>query len=117
MLVSVLVGAFAAAAILDLVLRKKFNIEKNEKFSDQFLSKGHMLFELLLCVVFFTTISANAITGKQLYILLLSFLAVLYAIRALLERLLQRDKKKYIISLAYVTICMIVIIALSSFYK
>jgi len=44
-LVSVLVGAFAAAAILDLYLRKKFNIEKNEKFLDQFLSKGHMIFE------------------------------------------------------------------------
>ena len=45
MLVSVLVGAFATAAILDLYLRKKFNIEKNEKFLDQFLSKGHMIFE------------------------------------------------------------------------
>ena len=53
MLVSVLVGAFAAAAILDLYLRKKFNIEKNEKFSDQFFSKGHMIFEILLCIVFF----------------------------------------------------------------
>ena len=115
MLVSVLVGAFAAAAILDLVLRKKFNIKKNEKFSDQFLSKGHMLFEIVLCVVFLTTISANAITGKQLYILLLLFFAALYAIRALFERLLQREKKKYIISLAYVTICIIAVIGIAIF--
>ena len=115
MLLSVLVGAFATAAILDLVLRKKFNIQKNEKFSDQFLSKGHMLFEILLCIVFLTTISANAITGKQLYILLLLFFAALYAIRALLERLLQRDKKKYIISLAYVTICIIAVMGIVIF--
>ena len=45
MLVSVSVGAFATAAILDLYLRKKFNIEKNEKFLDQFLSNGHMIIE------------------------------------------------------------------------
>ena len=115
MLVSVLVGAFAAAAILDLVLRKKFNIEKNEKFSDQFLSKGHMIFEIVLCIVFLTTISANAMTGKQLYILLLLFFAALYVIRALLERLLQREKKKYIISLAYVTICIIAVIGIVIF--
>ena len=115
MLVSVLVGAFAAATILDLYLRKKFNIEKNEKFLDQFLSKGHMVFEILLCIVFLTTISVNAITGKQLYILLFLFFATLYAIRALLERLLQRDKKKYIISLAYVTICLIVVIGIVIF--
>ena len=115
MLVSVLIGAFAAAAILDLVLRKKFNIEKNEKFSDQFLSKGHMLFEILLCIVFLTTISANTIIGKQLYILLFLFFATLYAIRALLERLLQREKRKYIISLAYVTICIIVVIGIVVF--
>ena len=44
MLVSVLIGTFVAATILDLFLRKKLNIEKNEKFSDQFLNKGHMLF-------------------------------------------------------------------------
>ena len=115
MLVFVLVGAFAAATILDLYLRKKFNIEKNEKFSDQFLSKGHMLFEILLCIVFLTTISANAIIGKQLYILLFLFFAILYAIRALFERLLQREKKKYIISLAYVTICIIVVIGIVVF--
>ena len=115
MLVSILIGTFAAATILDLFLRKKLNIEKNEKFSDQFLNKGHMIFEIVLCVVFLTTISANAITGKQLYILLLLFFAALYAIRALLERLLQRDKKKYIISLAYVTICMIVVIGIVIF--
>ena len=115
MLVSVLIGAFVAAAILDLVLRKKFNIAKNEKFSDQFLSKGHMLFELLLCVVFFTTISANTITGKQLYILLFLFFAALYAIRALFERLLQREKRKYIISLTYVTICIIAVIGIVIF--
>ena len=59
--------------ILQEALRKKFNIEKNEKFSDQFLSKGHMIFEILLCIVFLTTISANAIIGKQLYILLFLF--------------------------------------------
>ena len=115
MLVFVLVGAFAAATMLDLVLRKKFNIEKNEKFSDQFLSKGHMMFELLLCIVFLTTISANAITGKQLYILLFLFFATLYAVRALLERLLEREKKKYIISLAYVTICIIVVMGIVIF--
>ena len=110
-----LVGAFVAATILDLVLCKKFNIEENEKFSDQFLSKGHMLFEILLCIVFLTTISANAIIGKQLYILLFLFFAILYAIRALFERLLQREKKKYIISLAYVTICIIVVIGIVVF--
>ena len=70
---------------------------------------------ILLCIVFLTTISANAITGKQLYILLFLFFATLYAIRALLERLFQREKKKYIISLAYVTICMIVVIGILIF--
>ena len=115
MLVSLLIGAFAAATILDLFLRKKLNIEKNEKFSDQFLSKGHMMFEILLCVVFLTMISVNAITGKQLYILLFLFFATLYAIRALLERLLQREKRKYIISLAYVTICLIVVMGIVIF--
>ena len=67
MLVSVLIGAFVAAAILDLYLRKKFNIEKNEKFSDQFLSKGHMMFEILLCIVFLTTIAANAPISEVIY--------------------------------------------------
>ena len=109
MLLSVLIGAFAAAAILDLYLRKKFNIEKNEKFLDQFLNKGHMVFEIVLGIVFLLMVSVNAITGKQLYILLFLFFAALYAIRAILERLFQREKKKYIISLMYVMICIIVI--------
>ena len=115
MLVFVLVGAFAVATFLDLFLRKKFNIEKNQKFSDQFLSKGHMIFEILLCVWFLTTISINAVTGKQLYILVFLFFAGLYAIRALFERLLQREKKKYIISLSYVTICIIAVMGIVSF--
>ena len=115
MLVSVLIGTFVAATILDLFLRKKLNIEKNEKFSDQFLNKGHMMFEILLCIVFLTTIAGNAITGKQLYILLFLFFAALYAIRALFERLLQREKRKYIISLTYVTICIIAVIGIVIF--
>ncbi|WP_431029953.1 DUF4181 domain-containing protein [Lysinibacillus sp. LZ02] len=107
MLASLVIGAFIAAGILDLLLRKKFSIETNKKFSDQFLNKGHMVFEILIGVAFLMFISTSGVVGKQLYILLFLFFAMLYAVRALLERLLQREKKKYIISLMYVTICLV----------
>lgn len=107
MLVTILIGAVITAGIFDLYLRKRFNIEKNEKFTDQFINKKHMLFEIIACVFFLTFISASGMNGKQLYLLVFLFFAMLYAIRTLLERLLYKEKKKYIISIVYVSICLV----------
>ncbi|MGM9949987.1 MAG: DUF4181 domain-containing protein [Lysinibacillus sp.] len=115
MLVTILIGAVIAAGIFDLYLRKKFNIEKNERFMDQFINRGHMLFEIAACVFFLVFISITGVTGKQLYVLLFLFFAMLYAIRTILERLLQREKKKYIISFVYVCICVVCTIGIVLF--
>lgn len=107
MLVTILIGAVIVAGVFDLYLRKRFAIEKNEKFTDQFINKKHMLFEIIACVFFLSFISASGTTGKQLYFLVFLFFAMLYAIRTLLERLFYKEKKKYIISFVYVCICLV----------
>ncbi|KGR81714.1 DUF4181 domain-containing protein [Lysinibacillus odysseyi] len=107
MFITILIGAVIAAGIFDLYLRKKYKIEKNEKFTDQFVNKKHMIFEIIACVFFLAFLSASGATGKQLYFLVFLFFAMLYAIRTLLERLLYKEKKKYIVSLVYVMICLV----------
>ena len=115
MLITIIIGAVIAAGVLDLYLRKKFNIEKNERFLDQFINRGHMIFEIVACVVFLVFISVTGVDGKRLYLLLFLFFAMLYAIRTILERLLQREKKKYIISFVYVCICMVCTVGIGLF--
>lgn len=107
MFITILIGAVIAAGVFDLYLRKKYQIEKNEKFTDQFVNKKHMLFEIIACVLFLAFLSASGATGKQLYFLVFLFFAMLYAIRTLLERLFYKEKKKYIVSFVYVSVCLI----------
>ncbi|MEO4052912.1 DUF4181 domain-containing protein [Solibacillus sp. CAU 1738] len=112
MIVSIIFASFIAAGIMDLTLRKKLNIEKNEKFMDQYISKKHFIFEIVLIVLFLTGISTNGYSGKYLYMLLFLFFSVLFVIRAAVEFIFLRDKRKHIISFAYTMICLLCALAI-----
>lgn len=107
MLAFIIIGSFIVAGIFDLTLRKKLNIEKNEKFMDQYLNKKHFFFEVLLGIVLLTIITANGYTGQSLYVLLFLMFSVLFVIRSAIEFVFLREKRKHIISLTYTTICLL----------
>lgn len=117
MFISILIGAFIAAGVLDLILRKFYNIERNQKFSDQFINRKHMIFEIVACIVFLMVLSTGVYVEKQLYVLLFLFFAVIYMIRTFLEYVFLKEKKRYIIAFTYVIICLICSVAILLFYK
>ncbi|WP_332651265.1 DUF4181 domain-containing protein [Lysinibacillus sp. 54212] len=117
MLITIIIGAFIAAGVLDLMIRKKFNIERNQKFMDQFINRKHMLFEIAAYFVFLMVISSGVYAGKQQYILLFLFFAVIYVIRTFLEYVFLKEKKRYIITITYVFICLICSAGILLFYK
>ena len=104
-LVSIIIGGFIATGVLDLFLRKKFNIQKNERFMDQFVNKKHFLFEIFLYAMFLASVSMRGMEGKYLYIMLFLFFAVVFAIRALLEYMFRKKERKFLIAMAYLAVC------------
>lgn len=108
MLISIIIGGFLAAGLIDLSLRKKFNIEKNQKFLDQYFNKSHLVIEVLACILFMTAVTGNGYTGKSLYILLFLFFAVIFVSRGAVEFIFLRSKRKHLISFSYMVICLFV---------
>lgn len=116
MLIVVIIAAFIGAGLLDLNLRKKFNIEKNEKFMDQYVGRWHFLLEIVLCFLFLSFVTVNLFDQITLYSLLFAFIMVLFMVRGLLEFWFRREKRRHIISFSYVGLCAIISIAISLIY-
>ena len=107
MLVSIIIGGFIATGVLDLFLRKKFNIKKNERFIDQFVGKKHFVFEIFLYVLFLASISLRGLEGKYLYLMLFLFFSVVFVLRAFAEYVFRKEERKYIIAFAYLAVCLL----------
>ena len=103
-----LILGFAIAAWLDIYLRKKFNIERNVKFMDQYVNKLHFIIEMTLCIFFLFYISGGVFGGMEMYMQLFYFMAVIFALRTILEYVFARAKKRHIISVTYTSICLFV---------
>lgn len=106
MIITVFIVGFIMAGILDLTLRKKFKIEKNERFMDQYINKAHFVFEILLCAFFIVNVAVRGFPEKYLYFLLFLFFGLVFAVRLALEYIFKKAQRKYIISLAYMIVCL-----------
>ncbi|MFS0874926.1 DUF4181 domain-containing protein [Solibacillus isronensis] len=113
MLIVVVIIAFFGAGLLDLNLRKKYNIPKNEKFMDQYVGIWHFVLEVLLCLMFLSYVTINQFDEKTLYSVLFAFIMILFIIRGLLEFLFRKEKRRHIISFTYVVLCAICSIAIA----
>ena len=102
-LVIIIVG-FIILGIADLKLRKKYRIEKNEKFMDQYINRTHFIVELWMYAMFLLLISVKEIVGIPFYFLLFMFFALVFSIRAMLDFVFRRKTKRHIIALAYTAI-------------
>lgn len=102
MLIVVVIIAFFGAGLLDLNLRKKYNIAKNEKFMDQYVGVWHFVLEIILCFMFLSFVTINLFDQKTLYSLLFAFIMILFMVRGLLEFWFRREKRRHIISFTYV---------------
>ena len=102
-LVIILVG-FVIIGIADLKLRKKYNIEKNEKFMDQYINRTHFIVEIWLYALLLFLITVKGLVGIPLYFMLFIFFAFICSIRAFLEFVFRRETKRHIISIAYTAI-------------
>lgn len=114
LLVIILVG-FIIIGIADLVLRKKYNIEKNEKFMDQYINRTHFIVEIWLYAMFLFLISLKGTVGIPLYFLLFIFFALVSSIRAMLDFVFRRETKRHIISLVYTAVGVIAAILILFF--
>jgi hypothetical protein len=92
---------FIILGIADLTLRKKYQIPKNEKFMDQYISRAHFLVELWLCAMFLFIVTVRSLYGIQLYVVLFVFFALVFAIRSLLDYAFRKETKRHYISLTY----------------
>lgn len=101
MLIWIILVGFIALGILDMWLRKKFAIERNDKFMDQYINRTHFIVELWLIVMFLIFATLRGLQGIQLYFVLFIFFALIFSIRAMLEFVLKKASKRYIISLLY----------------
>ena len=99
----ILVG-FIILGIVDLKIRKKYNIQKNERFMDQYVNRSHLIVEIWLYVMFFFLITLKGIVGIQLYFLLFIFFALVFSIRTLLDYVFRRETKRHIIALVYTAV-------------
>lgn len=107
MLITIIFSSFAILGITDLLLRKKYNIERNEKFMDQYVNRTHIIIEIWFYVMFLLLVSFKGLVGIPLYVILFIFFALIFAIRAFLELIFKRQSKRYIISLMYTGIGLI----------
>jgi len=116
-LIFIVIVALFAAGMLDLKLRKKFNIEKNQKFMDQYVGIWHLFLEVFLCFMFLSFVTVNVFDQKTVYALLMAFIMVLFMIRGFLEFLFRREMRRHIISFTYVTLCAVCSVAIALFMK
>ena len=100
MFIIAIVG-FIILGIADVRLRSKYNIERNERFLDQYVNIKHFIFELWLIVMALFVMMGRGIEGKQFYVVLFIFFALVFAIRALFDYMFRKASKRHIISLMY----------------
>lgn len=105
MLIAIIIVGFLVVGIIDLQLRKKYNIEKNVKFMDQYVGIWHLILEVFLCLSFLWFVSGNQFDQTTISFLLFAFIMILFALRGLLEILFRREKRRHIISFTYVGLC------------
>ena len=111
MLLAIVILGFLIVGMFDLKLRKKYNIEKNVKFMDQYIGIWHLILEVLLCVVFLWYVTVNLFAKETTMALLFAFIALLFTLRGLFEFILKREKRRHIISFMYVGLCAALFIA------
>lgn len=102
---AVIIVTFIVAGLLDLKLRKRFNIARNEKFMDQYVNFTHFTIEAFASVLFMAYITGTGMTGAPLYSQLFLFLAFFFASRALAEYVYFRPKRKHLMSAGYTVVC------------
>lgn len=105
MSIVIIIIGIIAVGLIDLKLRKKFSIAKNEKFLDQYAGIWHFVIEAILCVLFLMFITANIFEQQVIFVLLFSFIMILFALRGLLEFLTNRNKRRHILSFTYALLC------------
>ena len=115
MLIIIVIVAFLGAGMLDLKLRKKYDIEKNQKFMDQYVGIWHLFLEVFLCFSFLSFVTVNLFDQTTIYALLLEFIMLLFMIRGLFEFLFRREKRRHIISFTYVALCAVCSVAIALF--
>ena len=104
MFLAIILVGFIILGIADLKIRKKYDIQKNEKFMDQYINRTHFIFEIWLYGMFFFLISLKDIVGIPLYFLLFIFFALIFSIRAMLDYVFRRETKRHIIALVYTAV-------------
>ena len=101
MIITIVFVSFILLGILDVILRKRFNIERNERFMDQYVGRKHFIFELWLIVMFLVFATLKGLEGVPRYVILFLFFAMVFAIRTLLEYVFKKQSKRHIVSLMY----------------
>ncbi len=101
MFIAIILVGFVILGIADLKLRKKYGIEKNERFMDQYINRTHFIVEIWLYGMLLLLVTLKGVVGIPLYFMLLIFFALIYSIRAFLEFVFKRETKRHIVSLMY----------------
>lgn len=101
MIIWIIFIGFIILGIADLTLRKKYSIQKNEKFMDQYISRTHFIVELWLCGMFLLIATLRGLYGIQLYVVLFIFFALVFAIRTFLDYAFRKETKRHYISMTY----------------
>ena len=99
--------AFIVVGFIDLKLRKKWGIARNEKFMDQYVNGKHFTIEAFACVLFMTYITGTGLVGAPLYSQLFLFLVAFFASRTVAEYMYFRPKRKHLMSAGYTVVCAI----------
>ena len=105
MLITIVLVGFLIVGVVDLKLRKKYNIEKNVKFMDQYIGLWHLLLEVFLCLLFLWYMTVHLFDRGTTMSLLFAFIALLFSLRGLFEYILKREKRRHLISFMYVGLC------------
>lgn len=106
-MIAILIGAFIAAIILEIVIRKRITIAKNETYKDQYINKKHMVFEFFWLILYLMILSNVTFNEKTLYAFLFLFVAIMFLIRAFLDFVFRNDQNRHYLSAMYVVICLI----------
>ena len=106
-MVAIIIGAFIAAIVCEVVIRQRVNVAKNESYKDQYINKRHMIFEFLLIVMYLMILSTSTFTEKTLYAFLLLFMAIMFLIRAFLDFVFRKAQNRHYITAMYVVICLV----------
>lgn len=106
-MVAILIGAFIAAIIFEIMIRKRVVVAKNEAYKDQYVNKKHMVFEFLLMVMYLFILSVSTFNEKTLYAFLFLFIAIMFLVRAFLDFVFRKAQNRHYISVMYVVVSLV----------